>query len=224
MTRKIGKTDAVRAWRRSRLAVTSLSAHLRTLGIEAQTRNALYLAGNKLDAAALRREADARMAAGFETLFLSRKELKDRFGIKRSGALFGYDNLAADPRAMTAALLKDRSAQRRAHLFAGKDRERGIPKNIRRRKNGNRPNHPRKKPDLRHRLRIAERRADQRPQDHLDLGDRDQAAEKETLAGRMPDLGGVRSLSLYAHLGRRARDLRRRGRRHFRRERTRRAA
>lgn len=106
MTRQIGKTDAVRAWRRSRLAVTSLSAHLRTVGIEAQTRNALYLAGNRLDAAGLRREADARAKAGFETLVLSANDLKQRFGIARDGALFGYDNIAVNPRAMTAAFLK----------------------------------------------------------------------------------------------------------------------
>lgn len=106
LTKKIGKIDAVRAWRHARLAVTSLSAHLRTLGIEMQTRNALFLAGNALDAAALRREADMRIKAGIETLVLSAKDLKRRFGIKRGGALLGYDNIAADPRMMTAALLK----------------------------------------------------------------------------------------------------------------------
>jgi glycine/D-amino acid oxidase-like deaminating enzyme len=106
MSRKIGTTDAIRAWRRSRLAVTNLAAHLRTLGTKAQRRDALYLAGNRLDAAGLRREADARTRAGFETLFFSRKDLERRFGIKRSAALFSYDNLAADPRAMTATLLK----------------------------------------------------------------------------------------------------------------------
>jgi glycine/D-amino acid oxidase-like deaminating enzyme len=106
LTKKIGRIDAIRAWRRSRLAVTTLSGHLRTLGIEMQVRNALYLAGNKLDASELRREADARTKAGFETMILNGKDLKKRFGIRRSAALFGYDNIAADPRAMTAALLK----------------------------------------------------------------------------------------------------------------------
>ena len=47
-----------------------------------QMRNALYLAGNKLDASELRREADARTKAGFETLILNRKDLKKRFGIR----------------------------------------------------------------------------------------------------------------------------------------------
>jgi glycine/D-amino acid oxidase-like deaminating enzyme len=117
MCRKIGTADAIRAWRRSRLAVTTLSAHLRTLGVEAQRRDALYLAGNRLDVAGLRREADARMTAGFETLFLNRKDLNDRFGIKRSGALFSYDNLAADPRVMTAVLLKA-AADKGARIYS----------------------------------------------------------------------------------------------------------
>jgi glycine/D-amino acid oxidase-like deaminating enzyme len=111
MCRKIGTADAIRAWRRSRLAVTTLSAHLRSLGFEAQRRDALYLAGDRLDAAGLRREADARAHAGFETLFLNRNDLKKQFGIRRKAALFGYDNLAADPRAMTAALLRTAARQ-----------------------------------------------------------------------------------------------------------------
>jgi glycine/D-amino acid oxidase-like deaminating enzyme len=211
LTKKIGRIDAVRAWRRSRLAVTSLAGHLRTLGIEMQMRDALYLAGNKLDAPGLRREADARAKAGFETLVLNRKELKSRFGIVRKAALFGYDNVAADPRAMTAVLLKT-AAQKGARIyspvkivsveprktFVAAKTEDGqtiraknlifatgyeLPKGV-----------PRKG-----------------PQDHLDLGDRDQAAAEQTLARGMPDLGGVGSVSLYAHNSRWPRDLRRRG-------------
>ena len=82
-----------------------------------QTRNALYLAGNKLDAPSLRREADARAKAGFETLLLNRKELKSRFGIAREGALLGYDNVAVDPRAMTATLLKT-AARKGARIYS----------------------------------------------------------------------------------------------------------
>ena len=50
LSRKIGKTDAVRAWRRSRLAVDAIAARLRELGIaDLQRRDSLYLAGNLLD-------------------------------------------------------------------------------------------------------------------------------------------------------------------------------
>src|SRR5437868_3973525 len=50
LTPQIGKKDAIRAWRRTRLAVDALSAHLREIGVDdAIRRDALYLAGNALD-------------------------------------------------------------------------------------------------------------------------------------------------------------------------------
>lgn len=102
---KIGERNAVRAWRRSRLAVTSLHAFFRERGIQAQSRDALYLAGNELGAHDLRREGDLRQSAGLETQFLDRRALRDRFEIDRSAALLGFDNLAINPRAAAAQLL-----------------------------------------------------------------------------------------------------------------------
>jgi glycine/D-amino acid oxidase-like deaminating enzyme len=120
LKRKIGAADAVRAWRRSRLAVSSLSAFLRERGLEAQARNALYLAGNRLGPRALRREAELRKAAGLETLFLERKALHGRFGIRRDAALLGFDNLTINPRDIAARLLI-RAAGSGARLFAPVD-------------------------------------------------------------------------------------------------------
>ena len=120
LTRKIGKDDAVRAWRRSRMAVTSLHAFFRERGIAAQSRDALYLSGNQLGARALAHEAKLRQAAGLETVFLPRAALNDRFGIARSAALLGYDNLTINPRA-TAAQLLCRAAKAGARLFAPVD-------------------------------------------------------------------------------------------------------
>ena len=105
LKRKIGERDAFRAWRRSRLAVTALSAYFREHGIEAQARDALYLAGNHLGARDLAREAQLRQTAGIETTFLDRRELQHRFGIARSGALLSYGNLEINPRAAAARLL-----------------------------------------------------------------------------------------------------------------------
>lgn len=106
LSRKIGRIDAIRAWRRSRLAVTALSARIRQLTIpQAERRDALYLAGNRLNAGELKREAKARRDAGLETLYLTRAQLKQRFGISRPAALLGYDNIAVNPRALTGALL-----------------------------------------------------------------------------------------------------------------------
>lgn len=120
LARKIGHRDAVRAWRRSRLAVASLSAHLHEAEIPAVRRSTLYLAGDKLDRAALVLEAQARMAAGLETVVLERAALKQRFGIKRSAALLGFDNLTVNPRFMTAALLK-RACKSGLNIFAPVD-------------------------------------------------------------------------------------------------------
>lgn len=106
LARKIGHRDAARAWRRSRLAVVSLKAHLDEAEIPSVRRSTLYLAGNKLNRAGLIREAHARNAAGIETVVLGRAALRQRFGIARSAALLGFDNLTVNPRSMTAALLR----------------------------------------------------------------------------------------------------------------------
>ncbi len=120
LVRKIGHRDAVRAWRRSRLAVISLKAHLHEAEIPSTSRSSLFLAGNKLDSVALALEARARLAAGLETVFLSRAALKQRFGIARSSALLGFDNLTVNPRYMAAAFLK-RAGKSGLKIFAPVD-------------------------------------------------------------------------------------------------------
>ena len=100
----IGRTKAERAWRRSYLALNALAARTRDLDIRADLRRAdnLYLAGNVLGVDGLAEEAAARRRAGLETLLLTRRQLKERFGIARAAALLAYDDLALDPRRLTA--------------------------------------------------------------------------------------------------------------------------
>jgi glycine/D-amino acid oxidase-like deaminating enzyme len=106
LTRKIGREDAVRAWRRSRLAVEMLAARLQELRVpDIARRNSLYLAGNILGRKKLEREHDARRAAGLASRFHNRKALRDKFGIERSAALLGFGNLVIDPRKSALALL-----------------------------------------------------------------------------------------------------------------------
>ena len=113
LTRKIGKTNAVRAWRRSRLAVDAIAARLGELGIADVTRrDSLYLAGNVLDKDELEREHAAQRAAGLASRYLDRKSLRDRFGIGRSAALQSYDSLVINPRQVTLALLKAACARK----------------------------------------------------------------------------------------------------------------
>lgn len=105
---QIGAAAAVRAWRRSYLALGGLLARTEILGIDCglRRRDSLYLAGNLLDSAALEREGEARRAAGLETSFLGRAELRRRYGIGRAAALLGSGNFAVDPRRMTAGYLR----------------------------------------------------------------------------------------------------------------------
>jgi glycine/D-amino acid oxidase-like deaminating enzyme len=106
LTRKVGKADAVRAWRRSRLAVEALAVRLHELSVpDVVRRDGLYLAGDVLDAEGLAREHAARQAAGLADRLLTRKELKDRFGLSRAAALLGFGNLVIDPRKTAHALL-----------------------------------------------------------------------------------------------------------------------
>ena len=69
---KIGKRDAIRAWRRSRLAVANLRSYFAERELEAQSRCSLYLAGNSLGVRDLKVEGELRRAAGLDTAFLDR--------------------------------------------------------------------------------------------------------------------------------------------------------
>ena len=78
LSRKIGKSDAEQAWRRSRLAVTNLRGRISELGIACDMTGtqSLYLAGNALDPGELRLEAEARSNAGICASYLTPAVLK----------------------------------------------------------------------------------------------------------------------------------------------------
>jgi glycine/D-amino acid oxidase-like deaminating enzyme len=107
LTRKIGKTNAMRAWRRSYLAAHALATRTRALGIRCglASRPSLYLSGKLLHAKSLQREAEARCAAGIYTRHLARNALRENFGIAHQGALLSYGTPEADPRKLAAGYL-----------------------------------------------------------------------------------------------------------------------
>lgn len=122
LSRSIGVPDAERIWRRSRLALDALRERTAWLGIDADVRrrDGLYLSGDLLDTVGLAREAKARRRAGFEVAFLSMRDLRERYGIRRQAALLGFENMVADPRKLAAGYL--RAAQARgAQIFAPVD-------------------------------------------------------------------------------------------------------
>jgi glycine/D-amino acid oxidase-like deaminating enzyme len=107
LTQRIGRRDAVRAFRRSRLAVNAIAARLGELGVRnVVRRDTLYLAGDVLDADGLARECEARRAAGFACRMLTRSELREEFGIRATAAIMGHGDLVLDPRTATCAMLR----------------------------------------------------------------------------------------------------------------------
>jgi len=119
LSKVIGKTSAQQAWRRSRLAVTNLAGRIAELGINCSPSRtqSLYLAGTVLGPSELREEADARRQAGIKATYLTPAPLAERYGIDRDGAILSQDNIALDPRKLTAGLLL-KTLERKARFYA----------------------------------------------------------------------------------------------------------
>jgi glycine/D-amino acid oxidase-like deaminating enzyme len=75
LQRKIGKTDAARAWWRSAQVVRDLRSRIEDLRVACgyRPRSTLYLPGNVLGMEDLKREADARRQLGLRSRFIDRK-------------------------------------------------------------------------------------------------------------------------------------------------------
>lgn len=116
---KIGYDKAVRAWRRSRAGLDSLSAKIDLLNIECDRtyQNSLYLAGNVLDTDGLRQEMHWRNMIGLPTDYIPQGQLKRDYGISRRGALHTFNNLSVNPVHLTAGFLSAAFDQG-AHLYA----------------------------------------------------------------------------------------------------------
>ena len=122
LIRKIGEEKAIRAWRRSFLALHGLTARTQFLRISCDLawRRSVYLAGNILDPAGLQRESDLRAAAGFHSSYFNRSQLQDEFGIVAKGALLSEGSVEVDPRMLTAGYLRS-ALRQRARLYAPVD-------------------------------------------------------------------------------------------------------
>lgn len=116
---RIGPAKAVRAWRCSFRATQDLIRMVRAEKIACGLgeRSALYLAGNAMGARGLEKEARARNRAGLSCEFLPAKELRARYGIDRTGAIFSTGAAVADPVALARGLLRKARGQG-ARLFA----------------------------------------------------------------------------------------------------------
>lgn len=116
---KVGKTKAQRAWRRSRLAVESLAARLRDLDIDCamERRDSVYLSGSVLNPRELERELTMRRSIGLEGVMVTRRDLRNFYGIRGNAAILSRDNLACNPVQMTRGFLKS-AIDQGAELYA----------------------------------------------------------------------------------------------------------
>jgi len=116
---QIGEARASRVYRRSRAAVDDLIGMVRKERIACglKAKDSLYLAGNAYGARALRQEAEARADLGLESGFLHPAQLRERFGIDRTGAILSGGSASADPARLAAGLLR-RAVRRGARIFA----------------------------------------------------------------------------------------------------------
>jgi glycine/D-amino acid oxidase-like deaminating enzyme len=98
----------VAAWRHSLDAVDRLRQLVRTerLSCDWSERESLYLAGSAYGHRALRVEAALRAAHTLPGTFLSRRQLREQYGIDRTGALHATGVAVADPVQLTSAILE----------------------------------------------------------------------------------------------------------------------
>lgn len=105
---RIGGAKARRAYLRSRSAVDDLKRIVADERIRCGLKDkaTLYLAGDEYGHRALAAEADARAAIGLDSAYLGPADLRERFGIERTGAVLSGGSASGDPARLAAGLLR----------------------------------------------------------------------------------------------------------------------
>jgi glycine/D-amino acid oxidase-like deaminating enzyme len=108
LSKKIGKSKAERAWRRSYAAVGDLRRRVRELRIacDFRSRHAVYLPGNILTAKDLEREADARRRIDLPSEYVTGADLKGQLQISKAAAIVSAGSADVNPVKLTAGLLR----------------------------------------------------------------------------------------------------------------------
>lgn len=110
LQRKAGVRVAKVAWQRSLGALRDLRSTIFDARVPASVRPSVYLAGPLLNARAMQAEVRARSRIGLPSHYLSRAELRARFGLRRGGAIVSYENMLTNPVALSVTLLRQAMA------------------------------------------------------------------------------------------------------------------
>jgi glycine/D-amino acid oxidase-like deaminating enzyme len=118
LARKIGRHDAILAYRESFQAVQKLGRMIKNLRISCdyRKRQTLLLAGSEMGRTALAREAKMRQHIKLPSRLILLKELKEVYGFDREAAIESLENCEVNPRKLTIALLKI-AAKRGVHIL-----------------------------------------------------------------------------------------------------------
>jgi len=113
LAEKIGPAKAKRAYLRSRSAVDALKQIVKDERIVCglKGKSSLYLAGDDYGHRALEAEAQARAEIGLDSRYLGPADLRERFGIERTGAIVSSGSASGDPARLAAALLRRAQAR-----------------------------------------------------------------------------------------------------------------
>ncbi|GAA0615823.1 FAD-binding oxidoreductase [Brevundimonas kwangchunensis] len=105
---RIGPAKAKQAYLRSRSAVDALKRIVAEERIVCGLKDkaALYLAGDEYGHRALEAEAEARAGIGLESEYVGPADLRERFGIDRTGAILSRGSASGDPARLAAGLLR----------------------------------------------------------------------------------------------------------------------
>lgn len=119
LAERIGAAKARRAWLRSFHAVQALERIVTDEGIRCglARRRSLYLAGDAYGRRALEAETEARAAIGLDSRWLKAADLREQFGVDRTGAILSTGSLSGDPAQMAAGLLR-RAASNGAKILS----------------------------------------------------------------------------------------------------------
>lgn len=112
LSQRIGAASAKRAYLRSRRAIKDLKRIVveERIVCGLYDKDTLYLAGDAYGHRALEAEADARAALGLESRYIRPADLRDRFGIDRTGAILSRGSASGDPARLAAGLLRRAAA------------------------------------------------------------------------------------------------------------------
>lgn len=113
LAKKVGRKRAVAAYLANHKAVQSLARLIskEKIDCDLRRRDTLLLAGDQMDAKALKSETGLRKRIGLPSAFLTSNALLAKYGFEREGAILSAASLEIDPRKLAIELLSRAGAR-----------------------------------------------------------------------------------------------------------------